>query len=69
MAEIYTEYHFELYDEDYVVGDTIPYLKWKENNTENEVYHAMILDIDENSILVDDGSVMEFRINVIDILE
>ena len=52
-AEIYNKKLIEINEDTYEVGDMIMYLRWElDDNTENEMYEAIILDITEDSIIV-----------------
>ena len=52
-AEIYTKSFITINEEDFEVGDMIMHLRWKiDDETENEMYEAIILDITDNSIIV-----------------
>lgn len=70
MAEIYTKTMIEI-DGEYAAGDTVPYIRWKlDDETENEIYNAVILDINEKEgyILVTDGSIDDIKISIEDII-
>ena len=71
-AEIYTKRILYLNGMDYEVGESIPYLRWTlDDETENEMYEAYILDITKNSILVyslfDGSPANDVEINIDDI--
>ena len=52
-AEIYTKSFITMNEEDFEVGDMIMHLRWKlDDETENEMYEAIILDITDDSIIV-----------------
>lgn len=52
-AEIYTKSFITINEEDFEVGDMIMHLRWKlDDETENEMYEAIILDITDDSIIV-----------------
>ena len=52
-AEIYTKSFITINDEDFEVGDMIMHLRWKlDDETENEMFEAIIMDITEDSIIV-----------------
>lgn len=52
-AEIYTKSFIAINEEDFEVGDMIIHLRWKlDDETENEMYEAIILDITDDSIIV-----------------
>ena len=52
-AEIYSKNFITINEEDFEVGDMIMYLRWElDDETENEMYEAIILDITDNSIIV-----------------
>lgn len=48
VVEIWTKTYVTIGEDDYSVGDMIPYLKWKlDDETENEVWDFIITDIDD----------------------
>lgn len=52
-AEIYSKNFITINEEDFEVGDMIMHLRWKlDDETENEMYEAIILDITDDSIIV-----------------
>lgn len=52
-VEIYSKKFITINDYDFDVGDMIMHLRWKlDDNTENEMYEAIILDITDDSIIV-----------------
>lgn len=52
-AEIYSKKFVSINEDHFEVGDMISYLRWElDENTENEMYEAIILDITDNSIIV-----------------
>lgn len=52
-AEIYTKSFITINEEDFEVGDMIMHLRWNlDDETENEMYEAIILDITDDSIIV-----------------
>ena len=52
-AEIYTKSFITINEEDFEVGDMIMHIRWKlDDETENEMYEAIILDITDDSIIV-----------------
>lgn len=52
-AEIYTKSFITINEEDFDVGNMIMHLRWKlDDETENEMYEAIILDITDDSIIV-----------------
>ena len=52
-AEIYTKSFITINEEDFEVGDMIMHLRWKlDDETENEMHEAIILDITDDSIIV-----------------
>ena len=52
-VEIYSKKFISINEDHFEVGDTISYLRWElDENTENEMYEAIILDVTDDSIIV-----------------
>ena len=69
MAGIYRKTILCIEDKEYEAGDVIEHLRWKPDaETNNEVYHVLLRDIIENSIIVWDGRGEDLEIRIEDII-